>query len=66
MRALQEGSGSEATTEANVTASSAPAEERRGLPKVRSGINIANIYVEAQEGPIQQKEQTFKSQLPAE
>jgi hypothetical protein len=36
----------------NVTATSvstAP-EERRGIPKVRSGINIAAIYVEAKEG----------------
>jgi hypothetical protein len=38
----------------NVTAASgstAP-EERRGLPRVRSGINIAAIYVEAKEGQI--------------
>lgn len=55
MKALQEGA-SDTTGEANVSVSTAPAEERRGLPKVRSGINIANIYTEAKDGPIQQKE----------
>jgi hypothetical protein len=46
----------------NVTAASvatAP-EERRGLPRVRSGINISATYVEAKEGKIAQKEEQFK------
>lgn len=43
-------------TATSVATSSAP-EERRGLPKVRSGINISAIYVEAKGGQIAQKEQ---------
>lgn len=35
-------------------------EARRGLPKVRSGVNISQNYVEANEGQIMKKEQEFK------
>jgi len=35
-------------------------EERRGIPKVRSGINISASYIEAKEGKFAQKEQQFK------
>jgi len=31
-------------------------EARRGLPKVRSGVNISQNYVEANEGQIMKKE----------
>lgn len=71
MRALQDGargSKSEADTSerTDVSTSTAPAETRRGLPKVRSGLNIANIYTEAKEGPpIQQKERQFVESLEA-
>lgn len=69
MRALQDGGAvsSEINSEqTNVSTNTAPAEDRRGLPKVRSGLNIANIYTEAKEGPIQQKEQQFVQSLQAE
>lgn len=63
MRALQDGSiGAKSENEADTSqqtdasTSTAPAETRRGLPKVRSGLNIANIYTEVKDGPIQQKE----------
>lgn len=41
-------------------ASALPAEERRGLLKVSSGINIAENYIIAREGKINMKEQQFK------
>jgi len=70
MRALQDGaakaSSSEVGSEATDTSLSVPAEERRGLPKVRSGLNIANIYTEAKAGPIQQREQKFVQELEAD
>ena len=52
MKALKDG---EELTEASTQNSVTPPvpEKRRGLPKVRSGVNIAQIYVEAQEGQIQ-------------
>jgi hypothetical protein len=37
-------------------ASALPAEERRGLLKVSSGINIAENYIVAKEGKIHMKE----------
>ena len=69
MRALQSGSQPEdtstitATTDESKAVSTEP-EGRRGLPKVRSGLNIAAVYVEAKEGQIVQKEQQFKQKLP--
>jgi hypothetical protein len=51
------------TTETLDSSQIAPAESRRGLPKVASGLNIANIYTEAKEGAMQQKEMTFKSSM---
>jgi hypothetical protein len=58
MRALNDPSETnDETSESNKTVSSVAPEDRRGLPKVRSGINIASIYVEAKEGQIAQKEQ---------
>ena len=42
------------------------AEQRRGLPKVRSGVNIGVNYVEAQEGQLHVKEQKFKAGLAPE
>jgi hypothetical protein len=47
MRALNE---SNATQEESNTSTVTAPEERRGLPKVRSGLNIGSIYVEAKEG----------------
>lgn len=51
MKALNEGSSTQDDQTDNTSTMTAP-EERRGLPKVRSGINIASIYVEAKEGAI--------------
>jgi len=46
----QEDSETTETTEsAQVTQ---PAEKRRGLPRVNSGLGIANIYTETKEGSI--------------
>lgn len=39
---------------------SATPDKRRGLPKVRSGLNLGANYKEAQEGQIHQKEMQFK------
>jgi starch synthase len=56
MRALKDGEElTQASTDQNPVTPPAP-EQRRGLPKVRSGVNIAQIYVEAKEGQIMQKE----------
>jgi hypothetical protein len=52
MKAL-EGTGKDASEESKSTAAleeTGPSESRRGLPKVRSGVNIAAIYVEAKDG----------------
>lgn len=49
MKALNDASATQDDSNASTTTATAP-EERRGLPKVRSGINIASIYVEAKEG----------------
>ena len=46
MKALNDQSETQDETSNNTSTVTAP-EERRGLPKVRSGINIASIYVEA-------------------
>lgn len=47
MRALKDGEElTEASTDQNSVTPPVP-EKRRGLPKVRSGVNIAQIYVEA-------------------
>lgn len=63
MRALKDGEElTQASTDQNPTTPPAP-EQRRGLPKVRSGVNIAQLYVEAKEGQIGQKEQQFKQSL---
>lgn len=57
MKALKEGEElTEASTDQNSATPPVP-DKRRGIPKVRSGVNIAQIYVEAQEGQIGQKEQ---------
>mmetsp|Transcript_88 Transcript_88/g.170 ORF Transcript_88/g.170 Transcript_88/m.170 type:complete len:393 (-) Transcript_88:1601-2779(-) len=40
--------------------------EKRGLPKVRSGLNISAVYVEQSTGQLQVKEQQFKQQLAPE
>jgi hypothetical protein len=64
MKAMNDASATQDDSSANTSTMTAP-EERRGLPKVRSGINIASIYVEAKEGQIGKKEQEFKQQLPA-
>lgn len=45
-------SDTQTTETGDETVTTAPAEQRRGLPKVSSGLNIANIYTEAQDGPI--------------
>jgi hypothetical protein len=55
MKALNDGSATQDDTTDNASTKTAP-EERRGLPKVRSGINIAAIYTEAKDGQIAQKE----------
>lgn len=34
-------------------------EKRRGLPKVRSGLNIAQTHVDAKEGKLEKKETEF-------
>jgi hypothetical protein len=63
MRALKDGEElTQASTDQNPATPPAP-EQRRGLPKVRSGVNIAQLYVEAKEGQIGQKEQQFKQSL---
>jgi hypothetical protein len=65
MRAL-EGTGPAVSEETKSSAgreASGPAESRRGLPKVSSGVNIAAIYVEAKDGQIAQKETEFKQAL---
>lgn len=59
MRALKDGEElTNASTDHNPETPPLP-EQRRGLPKVRSGVNIANIYVEAKEGQIMQRERKF-------
>jgi len=64
MRALQDQSETTASNyEEAKSTSTQPAESRRGIPKVRSGVNIASIYVEAKEGQIMQKEMQFKQAL---
>lgn len=56
MKALKEGEElTEASTDQNSVTPPVP-EKRRMLPKVRSGVNIAQIYVEAQEGQFELKE----------
>jgi hypothetical protein len=53
MKALHDSSDTKDNSSNNTSTATASApEERRGLPKVRSGINIAAIYVEAKEGQI--------------
>ena len=42
------------------------AEQRRGLTKVSSGLNIGINYLEAQEGQLHLKEQKFKQQMAPE
>ena len=62
MRALKDNDiDTNASTATNPDTPPVP-EQRRGLPKVRSGVNIAQNYVEAQE-PIAPKEQKFKQEL---
>jgi hypothetical protein len=56
MKALHDTGDTE--DESNKTAQSIP-EQRRGLPKVRSGLNLAQDYVEAKEGKIDKKEAQF-------
>jgi hypothetical protein len=64
MKALQDQSETTVTSHDEVKSTqTGPAESRRGIPKVRSGVNIAAIYVEAQEGQIMQKEMQFKQAL---
>lgn len=41
-------------------------EKRRGLPKVRSGLNLGANYVEANDGRLGEKETQFKQTLEAE
>lgn len=73
MRALHGcGDDDEDEKESETTKASSPAkpiveaEQRRGLPKVRSGVNIGVNYVEAQEGQLHVKEQKFKAGLAPE
>jgi len=53
-------------TQATAQASTANPEERRGLPKVRSGLNIAQTQIDAKEGKIEVKETEFKRDLKVE
>ena len=61
MKALKDDE-TNASTDQNPDTPPVP-EQRRGIPKVRSGVNISQNYVEAQEGKILQKEQEFKQSL---
>ena len=45
------------------TTSATSPEQRRGLPKVRSGLNLAQNYVEVSDGKIGQKEVMIKQEL---
>ena len=57
MRALKDGEDlTQASTDNHPETPPELPEQRRGLPKVRSGVNIANIYVEAKEGQIMKRE----------
>ena len=71
MRALQADDEDEKESDTTKTSNSptkpvVEAEQRRGLPKVRSGVNIGVNYVEAQEGQLHVKEQKFKEGLAPE
>lgn len=62
MRALAEGAYTESQRSGSSTTPSSvsiAAEERRGLPKVSSGLNIAAVYQEQKDGQIAQKEIQF-------
>jgi len=50
MRALAEGAYTESQTSTTNSQSTVAAEERRGLPKVNSGLNIAAVYQEQKDG----------------
>lgn len=63
MRALKDdGELTNASTDHNPETPEQP-EQRRGIPKVRSGVNIAHHYIEAKEGQIMQRERQFQQDL---
>lgn len=49
--------------EQTISGETSTPEQRRGLPRVRSGANISQNYVEASDGKIDQKERVFKQQM---
>ena len=58
MKALME--DDEEPQELQPTKSAEPTEQRRGLPPVRSGLNLNQNYIEAKDGHIDVKEKEFK------
>mmetsp|Transcript_5356 Transcript_5356/g.8269 ORF Transcript_5356/g.8269 Transcript_5356/m.8269 type:complete len:541 (-) Transcript_5356:1308-2930(-) len=65
MRALQ---ANDTTVDSSTPTSSAarPSEDRRGLPRVNSGLEVSAVYLEQRDGQVMVKEQQFKQQLGAE
>ena len=60
MRALKDGEVLTQASSNNNPETPPQIEQKRGIPKVRSGVNIAINYVEAKTGHLLQRERQFQ------